>query len=292
MREERILLPGIGFEVAAMFGLPGMLLAVWRRPKARWVAAAVLLHMGSLLTVFVTERYRLAAVPGLLLLGGFGLVEAAGELATVAARWGTANAARPFAAVTVAIYALVLASAGLATHRPVGKEVRTVDEYNSGVADIEKEHYDRAIAKLQHVLLDVPDNAETYFALGNAWLGKDDFDHAKACYRRTIQLDPTHYRALNNLGVVAYKEKSWAPAEEFLSGSLAIEPKDAKTNYLLACVRLERGDREGARAPAAAAVRLRPDREDYRKLSDELAPPVPAIHTASTTSAAVLDPVP
>ncbi len=294
MREEGILLPGIGFGVAAMFGLPGMLLAVWRRPKSRWVAAAVLLHMGSLLTVFVTERYRLAAVPGLLLLGSFGLVEAAGELATLAARWGTANVARPFAAVTVAIYALVFAVAGLATHRPVGKEVRTVDEYNSGVADIERERYDRAIAKLQHVLLDVPDNAETYFALGNAWLGKDDFDHAKACYQRTVQLDPTHHRALNNLGVVAYKERSWAPAEGFLSGSLAIEPNDAKTNYLLACVRLERGDREGARAPAAQAVRLRPDREDYRKLNDELASPAPvtAIHTASTTPAAALDPVP
>ncbi len=294
MREEGILLPGIGFGVAALFGLPGMLLAVWRRPKSRWVAAAVLLHMGSLLTVFVTERYRLAAVPGLLLLGSFGLVEAAGELATLAARWGTINVARPFAAVTVASTRVVLAAAGLATHRPVGKRSARSTNTTAASRTSKKSSTTARIKKLQHVLADVPDNAETYFALGNAWLGKDDFDHAKACYRRTIQLDPTHYRALNNLGVVAYKERSWAPAEEFLAGSLAIEPNDAKTNYLLACVRLERGDREGARAPAARAVRLRPDREDYRKLNDELASPaaLPAIHTASTTPAAALDPVP
>lgn len=287
MREEGILLPGIGFCVAAMFGLPGMLLAVWRRPRARWVAAAVLLHMGSLMTVFVTERYRLAAMPGLLLLGSFGLVETAGELAILLARWRTANAARPFAAVTVALYALVLGLAAFATHRPVGRGLRTLDQYNSSLADIEKCQFDRAIAKLQQVLTDVPDNAETYFALGNAWMGKNDFDHAKGCYRRTLQLDPRHYRALNNLGVIAYEQKFWEPAEKFLTASLAIEPGDAKTNYLLACVRVERGDREGARAPAAQAVQLRPDREDYRKLNDEL-----AVHTASAAPSAALPSVP
>ena len=31
--------------------------------------------MASLLTVFITERYRLAAVPGLLLFGAYGIVE-------------------------------------------------------------------------------------------------------------------------------------------------------------------------------------------------------------------------
>ena len=249
MREEGILLPGIGFGFVAMLGLPGMLLAVWRRPRSRWVAAAVLLHMGSLMTVFVTERYRLAAVPGLLLLGSFGLVEVCGELVTLMGRWRTTLAARPFAAVTVAIYAAVFAGAVLATHRPVGRDLRTVDEFNSSVADIEKGNYDRALVKLEHVRVDVPDNAETYFAIGNAFLGKNDFDHAKGYYRRTIQLDPQHYRALNNLGVIAYQQKFWVPAEKFLSGSLAIEPNDAKTNYLLACVRVERGDRDGARAP-------------------------------------------
>ena len=35
----------------------------------------VLLHMAALMPVFVTERYRLAAVPGLLLLGAYGLWE-------------------------------------------------------------------------------------------------------------------------------------------------------------------------------------------------------------------------
>ena len=292
LREEGVLLPGIGFGVAAMFGLPGMLLAVWRRPRSRWVAAAVLLHMASLLTVFVTERYRLAAVPGLLLLGSFGVVEMAGELATLTTRWRTPVAARPFAAVTAGLYTLVFAAAVFATHRPVGSDLRSLDSYNSSLADIEQGKYDRAINKLQHVLQDVPDNAETYFALGNAYLGQEDFEHAKACYRRTVQLDPQHYRALNNLGVIAYEQKLWLPAERLLGASLSIEPGDAKTNYLLACVRLERGDREGARAPAAEALRLRPDREDYRKLNDELAAPVPSVHTASAVPVAVLNPVP
>ena len=73
LREQGVVLPGIYFGIVAALGLPGMLLA-WRfAPQSRWVTAAVFLHMFSLLAVFITERYRLAVVPGLLLFAVFGL---------------------------------------------------------------------------------------------------------------------------------------------------------------------------------------------------------------------------
>jgi hypothetical protein len=75
LREDGVTLPGLRFGFIAALGLAGFLPAVWRFPKARWIGAAVLLHMAAVLTVFITERYRLAAVPGLMILGVAGLWE-------------------------------------------------------------------------------------------------------------------------------------------------------------------------------------------------------------------------
>ena len=247
-RENGLLLPGIGFGAAAIIGLPGMLLAAARRPKSRWIIAAVFLHMASLMTVFVTERYRLAAVPGLLLLGAFGLV----ELTRVAA---AGNLPRPPHRAAAAAYALALAAAAAIALRPVDPAVRHINEFNGALADIDNHRLDRAEAKLTRVLADNPNNAETYFALGNIALDRGDRDRAKFYYRQTLQLDPGHFRVLNNLGVLAFEEKRWLLAGKFLDGALHIEPDDAKTQYLLALVRWEQADLPGAQAAISEARR-------------------------------------
>jgi len=72
-REERVILPGLGVVLIAALAIPGMALAMRRYSSSRWIVAAIFFHMASLLPVFVTERYRLAAVPGLLLFAAFGL---------------------------------------------------------------------------------------------------------------------------------------------------------------------------------------------------------------------------
>ena len=73
LRDESAVPPGLRFGFAAALGLPGLLLC-WRKwPRSRWVAGGVLLHMAALMPVFITERYRLAAAPGLLLLAVAGL---------------------------------------------------------------------------------------------------------------------------------------------------------------------------------------------------------------------------
>jgi tetratricopeptide (TPR) repeat protein len=257
LKEDGVLFPGIGFGLVAALGLPGLVLAVWRRPAARWIALAVGLHLASLMTVFVTERYRMAAVPGLLLLGAFGLMELWREIP--AARW------RP-----VAVYAAAFAGSVVLVCWPVDAALRSVDEFNSSLADLEQNRLGRAQEKLERVYAAHPNNAETAFALGNLWLAKGDRDRAKYFYRRTLQLDPQHDRALNNLGALAFEEKRWNLAELFLNGSLQIEPDDAKTCFLLAQVRWERHDYNGARVAIANAVRLQPDTPEFRKLSHEL----------------------
>ena len=76
LRDAGIVSPGLSFGVIAAFALPGLALALALPvPHPRCIATAVLLQMVALLPVFVNERYRLAAVPGLLLLAAFFLAE-------------------------------------------------------------------------------------------------------------------------------------------------------------------------------------------------------------------------
>ncbi|MEI9897126.1 MAG: hypothetical protein WDN28_25500 [Chthoniobacter sp.] len=90
LRDDGVLPPGLKFGLIAALGLAGLLPTLWRFPKSAWVVAAVFLHMCALLPVFVTERYRLAAVPGLMILGTAGLWIFWQNLA--AAQWGARRA--------------------------------------------------------------------------------------------------------------------------------------------------------------------------------------------------------
>lgn len=257
LREEGVLLPGFGFGWVAALALPGMALAAVRRPEARWVMAATGLHMASLMTVFITERYRLASAPGLLVLAAVG----AGEL------W---RAAQGREWRLPALYAGMLAAGLLVVGRPVEKRLLGLDEYNAAVGDMAEGRVDRAQQRLERVYRMTPDSAAVNFALGNVWFERGNRDRAKYYYRRTLQLDPRQEHALNNLGVLAMQEERWPLAEAFLAGSLALEPEDDRTSFLLAKVRYAQHNIAGARLALATSLRLQPTRPEYLALAGEL----------------------
>src|SRR5947207_15056218 len=67
LREQNVIFPGISFGLVAAFAIPGIFLGWAQAPRSRWVLAAILLSMFALLGVFITERYRLVAVAGLVI---------------------------------------------------------------------------------------------------------------------------------------------------------------------------------------------------------------------------------
>lgn len=257
LREEGVLLPGFGFGWVAALALPGMALAAYRRREARWVMAATLLHMASLLTVFITERYRLAAVPGLIVLAAVG----AAELWREARQWHWR---------LPAVYAGVLGAGLLVVCHPVEKRLLGLDEYNASIGDMDEGRVARAQQRLERVYQLTPNSAPVNFALGNVWFERGDRNRAKYFYRRTLQIDPRQEHALNNLGVLALQEERWPLAEAFLSGSLALEPDDDRANFLLAKARYAQHNVAGARLAIAESLRLQPARPEYQAFASEL----------------------
>jgi 4-amino-4-deoxy-L-arabinose transferase-like glycosyltransferase len=261
LRDEGVIFPGLRFGLVAALAIPGFCLAWKRFPLSSWVAAAVVLHMISLLSVFVTERYRLAAVPGLLLFAAAGTWELWNNLVT-------GNYHR------VALYlGLLAASTGFVSLPQREPSLWALDSYNSGLRAMQSKDLTSAERRLDLAYAYVPQNAELNFALGNLRLAQGNISAAKGFYLATLRLDPRHEGSYNNLGVLALGEDRWELAQKLFTQALRQTPDDAKTRYLLARALYGAGDIAGARREIEHACTLAPKQPEFLKFRDQLEAP-------------------
>ena len=253
LRAHGIALPGPHWGIIAALAIPGLLVSLHTRPASRWIAAAILLQMLAVLPVFITERYRLAAVPGLLLFAAAGL-----EML-----WRNCSLGHYRA---VAIYILVLFAATLFVTLPRNDpSLWAMEFYNSGRQALESNNLPLANKDLTRAHELVPDNAETNFALGNLRWTQTRFTEARSFYQAALKADPRHKGALNNLGMLALEEKDWELAAKFFRASLQIVPDDAKSHYLLARAEFSLGHTSEAAAEIRIALQLNPDQPEFIK---------------------------
>lgn len=252
------ILPGPGFGVVVALGVPGLVWACTRRRAALWVAAGVLLHMAALMPVFVTERYRSAMVPGLMIGGAFGLQAAWGAVRAREWRW------------PVLWSAGVAVMAWVAAWKPSDPRLLALAPYNAGIKLLAAEDLEEAAPRLERAAELVPNNGEVQFALGNLRYRQKRPEAAREHYLAALELIPEHVGARQNLGVIAMEEGDAAGAAEAFDAVLALEPKRALTWRLLGECRAKLGDIEGARAAVARALELAPDDASARALEERL----------------------
>lgn len=220
LRECRVTTPGLRFGPVALLALAAVPL-LWRRwPRSRWVFGAVLLQMAALLPVFITERYRLAAVPGLLLLAGGGLVDLAEALAG-----NLAERAWKYAAALTCAAVLVLI--------PGQENLAWLDNYNSALQALQTGDLAQAAQKLALAQKADPGNAEVQTSIGNYLLRTGDSKGAKAAYLHAVELDPGNPVALNNLGLIEMADGNLGGAKAHFEAALKIEPNDQGLKELI-----------------------------------------------------------
>lgn len=259
LRAERVILPGLSFGLVAALALPGMILAGQTFRRSRWIIAAIFLHMASLLAVFITERYRLAAVPGLLLFAAFGLWYF----------WINLSLGKYFAA---AVYFALLGLATLAVSQPQrDPSLWALDAYNAGWQALESHNLALAEAKLELARAYVPDNAEINLALGNLWLERQQTARAASFYRAALAIDPRHKAALSNLGVLELENHRATAATDLFRAAIRVRGNEAKSHYLLARALLESGAKNEALSEATIASKLDPRQPEFTALREQLA---------------------
>ncbi len=258
LRDQGVLLPGWRFGLVAALGLPGLLIAWFRFRNSRWVTAAILLQMASLLTVFVTERYRLAAVPGLLL--------GAGYLACTL--WENLYRAEYRPAI-LAGAAVVLSTAFVSLPQR-DPSLWALDAYNAGWQALQVNDLVSAQKNLECAYAYVPQNAEVNFALGNLAFAKEDSARARSFYLVTLALDSVHVGAMTNLGLISLHEGNYQQAGNFFAAAAARQPEDARAHYLLAEAQAGAGNPAGALLEIDRALALDPQRPEFLQLRDKL----------------------
>ncbi len=258
LRKQGVIFPGLYFGIVGAFGFPGLLLAIWSAPRSRWIVSAVLLALIGLLSVFITERYRLVAVPGLLICAVYGL----------SIFWKSLNEARLTRAT---VYLALLTTATAFVSWPNRQSsLWALDAYNSGWQAIEAGDLPMAEKKLAVAYAYVPTNAETNFALGNLRLSEDRRSEAKSFFRVTLELDPHHKGALNNLGVISLEEGEFARAQRDFERAIVEQPGDAKAHYLLAKALFAEGNLPAARTAIDRALALNPNPREFTELKATL----------------------
>lgn len=256
LRSSGVISPGLHFGLVAAFAIPGICLSSRPFPASRWIAAAILLHLAAVLPVFVTERYRLAATPGLLLFAAAG----------IGIFWE--NCVRARGKIIAGYLAILAAAAMFVTWTQRDPALWALKFYNSGSQALDLQEWSAAQKQLELAHAYAPGSTEINLALGNLWLQQENLPRAEACYEAVLRMDPRHKAALNNLGLVALSEKHWDSAANYFRTALAVDPDDAKTHYLYARAQFEAGHLEVALSEIQIALRLRPGQREFEDLHD------------------------
>jgi tetratricopeptide (TPR) repeat protein len=255
--------------------------------RGRWRALApALLFLAAwmLATVvfFLFSRYRLPAVPPLLLLAA--LPVAALPPAFAAWRAGRRSEAAAPAAVrvpgarpTVAAAALcALLAAAFVLPRAAGYAPRLdLVLYNLGRLEEEAGHPEAARRHYREVVAIDPGNFLAWLNLGSMAARERDWAAALACFRRAAALAPGSDDAESNLGGVLLALGRLDESGAHLDRALALDPDNPQALHNGALLRLRRGDVAGAAALNRRLLALQPGNPAALRLRARL-PAAPA----------------
>ena len=273
--------------------------------RARRLAPALLFAgawMVSTVVFFLFARYRLPAVPALLLLAALPVAALVEAIEAVQARWrGRIDSAAPPAP---ALEEAAMAAAGSAEPlicRPATRGVHAVravhiaglglavavafalprlasfeprlDLVHYNLGRLAEERGDPALAgrHYQAALAAAPDAFLAWLDLGNLAARRHDWAAALACYQRAVALEPDSDDAQSNLGGVYLALGDLAAASRHLGRALALNPRSVQALQNSALLRLRLGDISAARELNRRALEIDPTNPAALRLRARLA---------------------
>lgn len=192
----------IPFGVLVPLGLYGLFLK-----KSEFVPI-VLLSL-AIISVFVTERYRLCLAPGLCIGFAYSLTHLKGK--------------KSLFLIPLVYLPFIISDS---------PETKSLKAYNLGIYFLN--HEDNETAKSYFTeAAKVGSNAEISFALGNIAFSEGKLKDATHHYYNTVLLKPRHVSGWNNLGITWFMLKDFDKARKCLSKSLQIDPTNKKATDML-----------------------------------------------------------
>ncbi len=229
-------LPGFGLVVP--LGLLGVALALRRPGWPRGLVVYTGAYCLSVILFFVIARYRMAMMPALFPLAGFGAVELARRTRAAArerSRWPPAAralvvAAAAFAFVNLPVrapesdWAFRLASAvGI----PAVPESSSVAHFNIGVLLAKADDLTGAEEELREAMRQDPRHVEVHVELGKVFARQGRDREAIAEYRAALAISPGRADIQQVLGVLSRRAGDLPAARDAFAQALQLDPRRA-----------------------------------------------------------------
>ncbi len=246
----------VNFGLVLGLGLVGM---VWAWPRRRQALPAYLFvppFLVSALLFCVLSRLRAPVIPFLLMFGGFGLNEIVDSF-----RQRRTSRATLGIAIAMAVYAC-------SSLIPVRRQAYSAQAWTQeGEAYLDQRKVGPAIVALRRALTYQPNAYSARYALVNALAGSGRLTEAEAEFRQ-LQIDGTSSsaQALVRLAAVrlAAARRDFPRAAALCRASLAIDPNDDQTTYMLGLVYFSMDSLVQAREYLSRAAALEPGQPAIR----------------------------
>jgi len=133
---------------------------------------------------------------------------------------------------------------GAAHNKPAKSAVISVEEvyqrkptnqsrFEKAEAAIDSKDHEKALALLQELVADDPQDFQAWAELGTVYVLKKNLAEAEKSYLHSVDVRPTFFLALLNLGRVNLMQTNYPNAITALEQALAIRPKSPEVNYYL-----------------------------------------------------------
>ncbi|HSG27199.1 MAG TPA: tetratricopeptide repeat protein, partial [Candidatus Krumholzibacterium sp.] len=273
----------VNFWMISALGIAGMLFSVRRWRELFLLHWFVIAYSLSIILFFVTDRYRVQAVPVLSLFAAYAAVETVSRLfkspkkawfplLLVAAlllltRPGLFAIDRQRLSAQEHIHRAIRYNAAGQTESAIGevdKAIRSCPEDTDPY--IQRAAINRDAGRLPQAIADYgralemdPDMPHVRYSL--AILLEETKDHARAAeeYRKAIEQDPLMIEAYNNLGILYRQMKQYEQAIRYFRQVLVMDPDYIKAYNNMGAAYAESGDRETAIIVFQEAIRRAPD---------------------------------
>ena len=251
----------LGFGIIAPLGILGMILTYKHNKESRVITWFIITYSISFILFFVTARFRMPVVPGLIIFTSVVPVRIY--------QWFRDR--RYQNSVIVFVVAVILFS--LCWWNPYGYS-RTVDAqtyFSLGNAYLKLKKYSEARQTFQTALSLDPTYEWVHLNIGVSYWRQGKIDSAEKEYLTELTLHPESSTAMNNLGVIATEKGNVEQAEEWFRRAFAQKPyyEDARINLAETLFRqgytqAQQGNFSEAIGFLKQAANLAPNRAIYR----------------------------
>jgi tetratricopeptide (TPR) repeat protein len=115
---------------------------------------------------------------------------------------------------------------------------------------------DDARAELEQSLIMQPRQSASYYELGEIALEMHQTIEAKSDYEKVLELAPRHGGALTGMGILAFRAKDYAKADDYLKSAVLYASDYPRAHYYYAIVLARLGRQDESKTEAELATRL------------------------------------